>query len=322
MNDVIKRDGRREAFDSKKIVNAIVKAAKSAIIAAQDHDDFMETAQRIANELGKLDREMNVEQIQDHVERKLMASRYKGVAKQYILYREARNKARGRKQADLYNEIIATKANDVTRDNANMNADTPAGMMMKFAAETSKPFVDDYLLSEEAKDAVKGNYIHIHDKDYYPTKSLTCVQHPLNKILQNGFRAGHGASRPAKRIETAAILAAISMECVQNEQHGGQAIPAFDFMLAPYVKMTWVEELRKVEKISGLDLYGYIPFPLEDYDKEFTEKNTVYSRQLNQARLNTISRVHQAMESFIHNMNTIHSRGGEGIWSPHVKYQP
>lgn len=160
------------------------------------------------------------------------------------------------------------------------------------------------------------------DKDYYPTKSLTCVQHPLNKILQNGFRAGHGASRPAKRIETAAILAAISMECVQNEQHGGQAIPAFDFMLAPYVKMTWVEELRKVEKISGFDLYGYIPFPLEDYDKEFTEKYTVYARQLNQARLNTISRVHQAMESFIHNMNTIHSRGGEGIWSPHVKYQP
>ncbi|MFS6555634.1 anaerobic ribonucleoside-triphosphate reductase, partial [Parabacteroides distasonis] len=109
-------------------------------------------------------------------------------------------------------------------------------MMMKFASETTKPFVDDYLLSNDVREAVEKNYLHIHDKDYYPTKSLTCVQHPLDNILEHGFYAGHGSSRPAKRIETASILGCISMETAQNEMHGGQAIPAFDFYLAPYVR--------------------------------------------------------------------------------------
>ena len=102
-----------------------------------------------------------------------------------------------------------------------MNADTPAGMMMKFASETTKPFVDDYLLSEEARDAVRSGYIHIHDKDYYPTKSLTCVQHPLDKILAHGFCAGHARARPPSASRRASILGCISMETAQNEMHGG-----------------------------------------------------------------------------------------------------
>ena len=124
--------------------------------------------------------------------------------------------ARKAKTRDIFLEIINIKSNDITRENANMNADTPAGMMMKFASETTKPFVDDYLLSEESLQAVQGNYLHIHDKDYYPTKSLTCVQHPMDHILTNGFSAGHGESRPAKRIETASILGCISLETAQN----------------------------------------------------------------------------------------------------------
>ena len=99
-----------------------------------------------------------------------------------------------------------------------------------------------YLLSEEVKEAVSNNYLHIHDKDYYPTKSLTCVQHPLDRILKYGFSAGHGESRPAKRIETASILGCISLETAQNEMHGGQAIPACDFYLASYVRNSFIEE--------------------------------------------------------------------------------
>ena len=125
-------------------------------------------------------------------------------------YRHQRSVARKAKTRDVFLDIVNIKNNDVTRENANMNADTPAGMMMKFASETTKPFVDDYLLSEESREAVEHNYLHIHDKDYYPTKSLTCVQHPLDHILECGFIAGHGASRPAKRIETASVLACIS----------------------------------------------------------------------------------------------------------------
>lgn len=208
---IIKRDGRTEAFNKSKVVNAILAAMAETELGA-DADLALRIADAIENGADNL----HVEAIQDIIENKLMASKRKDAAKKFIIYRDVRNKMRGRKQASIFEEIIETKSNDVTRDNANMNADTPAGMMMKFAAESSKPFVDDYLLSEEAREAVKVNVLHVHDKDYLPTKSLTCIQHPLDKLLANGFRDGHGATRPAKRIETAAILAAISMECVQN----------------------------------------------------------------------------------------------------------
>ena len=102
-------------------------------------------------------------------------------------------------------DIISAKSNDNMRPNTNKNSDTPTGMMMKFASETTKPFVDDFLLSREVREAVKSNYIFVHDKDYYPTKSLTCLQHPLDKILQNGFKIEGSSSRPAQRIEAASI---------------------------------------------------------------------------------------------------------------------
>ena len=183
---------------------------------------------------------MTVEDIQDRVEIELMKSARKDVAKKYIAYRDQRSIARRAKTRDIFLEIIETKNNDITREIANMNADTPAGMMMKFASEPTKPFVDDYLLDPEVKQAVKNNYLHIHDKDYYPTKSLTCVQHPLDNLLENGYVAGHAESRAPKRIETAGVIACISLETAQNEMHGGQAIPAFDFYLAPFVRITFM----------------------------------------------------------------------------------
>ena len=224
---VKKRDGRIVGFNEQKIAAAIRKA----MLATEEGEDEALIGQ-IADRISvKGKPQMTVEAIQDMVENELMKSSRKDVAKAYIKYRNARSIARKAKTTDIFLEIINIKNNDVTRENANMNADTPAGMMMKFASETTKPFVDDYLLSEDARDAVKNNYLHIHDKDYYPTKSLTCIQHPLDRILKYGFQAGHGESRPAKRIETASILGCISMETVQNEMHGGQAIPAFDFSL-------------------------------------------------------------------------------------------
>lgn len=108
---------------------------------------------------------------------------------------------------EVFNSIINAESNDVTRENANMNADTPAGMMMKFASEASKEFVDENLISLDVLEYIKNNKIHVHDKDYYPTKSLTCVQHPLDKVLKEGVVAGHASIRPSKHIETAAMLA-------------------------------------------------------------------------------------------------------------------
>ncbi len=228
---VVKRDGRVVGYNEEKIKAAIRKAMLTTELG---EDEAL--IQKITDRVGARGSErMTVEDIQDMVELELMNSPRKEVAKRYIAYRDQRSIARKAKTRDMFHEIIEAKNNDITRENANMNTDSPAGMMMKFASETTKPFVDDYLLSAEARDAVRSNYIHIHDKDYYPTKSLTCVQHPLDNILNYGFMAGHGESRPAKRIETASIIACISMETAQNEMHGGQAIPAFDFYLAPFV---------------------------------------------------------------------------------------
>jgi ribonucleoside-triphosphate reductase len=201
-----------------------------------------------------------------------------------------------------------------------MNTDSPAGMMMKFASETTKPFVDDYLLSDEAREAVRNGYLHIHDKDYYPTKSLTCVQHPLDRILKYGFTAGHGESRPAKRIETASIIACISLETAQNEMHGGQAIPAFDFYLAPFVRSSFVEEVKNVEQLTGAKLEHLYTADIKDYLTKDLDGLEGDARALQHAINRTVSRVHQAMEAFIHNMNTIHSRGGNQVVFSSINY--
>ena len=242
------------------------------------------------------------------------------MTKRYIAYRDQRSIARRAKTTDIFREIIEAKNTDVTRENANMNADSPAGMMMKFASETTKPFVDDYLLTEEARHAVRHNYIHIHDKDYYPTKSLTCVQHPLDKILEYGFIAGHGESRPAKRIETASVISCISLETAQNEMHGGQAIPAFDFYLAPFVRSSFIEEIKTLENLTGRNLEHLYNAELKDFINKDLNGLEGEERILQHAINRTVGRVHQSMEAFIHNMNTIHSRGGNQVVFSSINY--
>lgn len=313
---VEKRDGRVVGYNEEKIKAAIRKAM---LTTEMGEDEAL--VQKITDRVGMGGKErMTVEEIQDRVEVELMKSARKDVAKRYIAYRDQRSIARRAKTRDMFLEIIEAKNNDITRENANMNTDSPAGMMMKFASETTKPFVDDYLLSQDVKQAVKNNYLHIHDKDYYPTKSLTCVQHPLDRILRHGFVAGHGESRPAKRIETASVIACISLETAQNEMHGGQAIPAFDFYLAPFVRSSFIEEVKNLEQLTGKDLSHLYNKELKDFLK--TELDTLEGeeRLLQHAVNKTVERVHQAMEAFIHNMNTIHSRGGNQVVFSSINY--
>jgi ribonucleoside-triphosphate reductase len=313
---VVKRDGRVVIFDKRKIVDAVLKAMD----VTEEGEDIVLAAE-IASAVSKIDVDnMSVEDIQDHVEMELMNSPRKEVAKKYIAYRNQRNLARKAKSREIFQEIIDAQATEITRENANMNADTPAGMMMKFASESTKSYVDECMLSEEVKEAVKNNYIHIHDKDYYPTKSLTCIQHPLDKILEDGFFAGHGESRPAKRIETASILGCISMETVQNEMHGGQAIPAFDFYMAPFVRRSFQEELDKIGEINGEDYSRLYNTPIDDYLRRDLIGIQGDDRVIQHAINMTVSRVHQSMEAFVHNMNSIHSRGGNQVVFSSINY--
>ena len=313
---VVKRDGRIVGYNEEKVKAAIRKAMLQTE-KGEDESLIMRIVDRIT---AKGKENMEVEQIQDMVEEELMKSSRKEVAKKYIAYRDMRRIARNAKTRDIFLEIINAKNNDVTRENANMNADSPAGMIMKFASETTKKFVDDYLLSPEAKEAVRGNYLHVHDKDYYPTKSLTCVQHPLDNILKYGFAAGHGESRPAKRIETASVIACISLETAQNEMHGGQAIPAFDFYLAPFVRASLIEELKNIEKFDGYDHSSLYNIEIDDYIAKDLNGLTGDERVLQHAINRTVARVHQSMEAFIHNMNTIHSRGGNQVVFSSINY--
>ncbi|MCF0179093.1 MAG: anaerobic ribonucleoside triphosphate reductase [Bacteroidales bacterium] len=312
---VIKRDGRTVDFNFSKIEDAIRKAMSAtesgidAVLAATIADKIAKNGEPL----------MGVEAIQDAVENELMLTNQE-VARKYISYRNARSVARKAKTREIFESIIGAKNNDITRENANMNADTPAGMMMKFASESTKPFVDDYLLDEEVKQAVKRGYMHIHDKDYYPTKSLTCVQHPLNTILQHGLKAAHAESRPAKRIETASVQACISLETAQNEMHGGQAIPALDFYFAPYVHMTYLEEIHRLEEYEGKTFPELYDEKIKDYLNAPLDGLTGVDRVRQQAINRTVGRVHQAMEAFIHNMNTIHSRGGNQVVFSSVNY--
>ena len=348
----VKRDGRIADYDDGRIYSAIIKAM-SATKAGPDEGLADYLTVKVNNLIEKhcedngSDR-ISVDLIHEYVENALMASPRTDAAQEYIRYREKRNLARKADSIAIFDSIVKAQANEITRENANMNADTPAGMMMKFASEASKTYVDECLLSRDVRNAVKNNYIHIHDKDYYPTKSLTCIQHPTDMLLKNGFVDGHASVRPAKRIETAATIACISMEAVQNEMHGGQAIPAFDFYMAPFVRQAYEEEAKRVlddikpyysevgfgggsrswedfkAHVLGAEIDDYLVADVPAFEADPSDPLDVFDVQeaiVRQKAINrTVKRVHQAMESFVHNMNTIHSRGGNQVVFSSINY--
>jgi ribonucleoside-triphosphate reductase len=316
VKQVVKRDGRVVKFNRSKIASAI----QSAMEESGDDINY-DVANTIALKISEIDDEvLEVDAIHKQVEKGLSKAGFKKSLKMYKSYRTKRDIARKAPSRRAFKEIIEAKASEVTRENANMNADTPAGMMMKFASENTKSYAKDILLSESARDAMDANFIHIHDLDYYPTKSLTCIQHPLDRLFDGGFTAGHGESRAPKRIETAAIQACISMEAIQNEMHGGQAIPAFDFYLAPYVRKTFIEELNKLQDITKHSLTHLHNIEIDDYvkkDVSMLDGDELYTQYAMNA---TVDRVHQAMEAFVHNMNMIHSRGGNQVVFSSINY--
>ena len=254
-----------------------------------------------------------VEKIQDEIENLLLSCGYVKIYKHFATYRAQRAEYREKMKKQDFTSIISLEINDITTDNGNMNAQSPAGMMMKFASETTKQFSKDTLLAPDVLAAMNANRIYVHDLDYYPTRSLTCVQTPLNKVLNEGMVAGHGEIRGVKHIETAATVAMISLETSQNEMHGGQSIPAFDFYMAPYVRLAFIDELKKIEETSFRDLSEFYNLELADYEP-------VGVHYIDLAIKRTVRRVHQAMEGFIHNANNIHSRGGNQVVFSSINY--
>lgn len=340
---IIKRDGKTELFSADKIKHAITKAYRASGVQ-EDKNVIDQVANLVTTAIRE--KSTSVEEIQDLVEKELMAyNPY--VAKKYIIYREWRTVERDKKtkMKQIMDGIVAIEKNDINLSNANMSAHTPAGQMMTFASEVTKDYAYKYLLSVKYARAHKNGDIHIHDLDYYPTKTTTCIQYDLDDLFERGFRTKNGSIRTPQSIQSYATLATIVFQTNQNEQHGGQSIPAFDYFMAKGVRKSFVKHVTSnisflytlksgkeyddkklkaflTQEITSIDMNAEVQkkllLRLESNEITLTtdELQTICKRALATTRKDT----HQAMEGFIHNLNTMHSRGGNQVVFSSINY--
>ena len=345
---ILKRDGSQQPYDGEKIRSAVDKAFRAAGLI--DEEGYaLRIESLIQTELCHRNSQVAVEEIQDRVEAELM-NLAPQVAKKYIIYREWRTVQREKRTTlkRTMDGIVSIEKNDINLGNANMSAYTPSGQMMTFASEVTKDYAMKYLLSAPFARAHAAGDIHIHDLDYYPTKTATCVQYDLADLFERGFHTKNGSIRTPQNIQSYATLATIVFQTNQNEEHGGQAIPAFDFFMAPGVRKTFIRQLadrllyahsllsgrsltdeeRKgfVEALRGLEP----PLAHTDAAAEALAAGlerigcqlpaTAVRLALEEAYQRTRRDTHQAMEGFVHNLNTMHSRGGNQVVFSSVNY--
>ena len=345
---ILKRDGSQQPYDGEKIRSAVDKAFRAAGLV--DEEGYaLRIESLIQAELCHRNSQVAVEEIQDRVEAELM-NLAPQVAKKYIIYREWRTVQREKRTTlkRTMDGIVSIEKNDINLGNANMSAYTPSGQMMTFASEVTKDYAMKYLLSAPFARAHAAGDIHIHDLDYYPTKTATCVQYDLADLFERGFHTKNGSIRTPQNIQSYATLATIVFQTNQNEEHGGQAIPAFDFFMAPGVRKTFIRQLadrllyahsllsgrsltdeeRKgfVEALRGLEP----PLAHTDAAAEALAAGlerigcqlpaTAVRLALEEAYQRTKRDTHQAMEGFVHNLNTMHSRGGNQVVFSSVNY--
>ena len=318
-----KRDGKIVNFNPEKITDAI--AAAGAATEEFKYDRAKQLTEKVVKtaEAEIKERTPKVEQIQDIVERVLMESSFKRTAKEYITYRQERNRVRDAKSnlMEAYKTISiadASEDSDIKRSNANVDGNSAMGKMLQFGAEGSKAFAKIALLKPEHAYAHDNGDIHIHDLDFYATGTLTCCQtDPLKLFANGGFNTGHGHLRTPNSIGSYAALAAIILQANQNEQHGGQSIPNFDYAMAPGVDKTFKKALKsnleKYNEFADKHLKIEIPDDIKFGEDERLKKLKVPESVIKASTEDTEKQTFQAMEGFIHNLNTMHSRAGAQV---------
>ena len=345
LTSIIKRDGRVVIYDRNKIKMAILKAMEASGSTDFEKADYVTQAVEQHFNMKNINATPSVEEIQDQVEHELMASGLDNVAKKYILYRASRNTIRERKSklVKVFDEITFSDAldSDVKRENANIDGDTPMGAMLKYGSESAKDYFLKFLLSPDQAEAHRDGYIHIHDFDFYAL-TMTCCQIDLIKLFKGGFSTGHGFLREPNDIQSYSALACIAIQSNQNDQHGGQSIVNFDYALADGVRKTYrklyLKNIAKVldvlgEKVSYDQLKEisaaitekcgampkitpdetYVALELEELKKMVKDPANAEKAQqfaLTRTEEETDKATYQAMEAFIHNLNTMHSRAG------------
>lgn len=320
---IIKRDGKIVDFNQDKITEAIAKAGLATGEFKHDRaENLAEKVVKVANETIKK-RTPSVEQIQDIVEQVLMESSFKKTAKEYITYRQERNRVRSAKSnlMNIYKTISiadASEDSDVKRGNANVDGNSAMGKMLQFGAEGSKEFALDILIRPEVAEGHRNGDIYIHDLDFYATGTLTCCQTDPTELFENGgFNTGHGHLRTPNSIGSYAALAAIILQANQNEQHGGQSIPNFDYAMAPGVDKSFRKALkRNLERYNEFEdkkLKAEIPEDLKFGDEKAIKALKLPKGIVKASNEDVEKETFQAMEGFIHNLNTMHSRAGAQV---------
>ncbi len=348
IKQIIKRDGRTVEFDISKISDAIYKAAE--VLGGQDRDTSNYLARQVELYLVEvLHNEIpTVEQIQDAVEKVLIENGHARTAKEFILYRAERTRVR-----DMNTRLMKTyedltfkdaKDNDTKRENANIDGDTAMGTMLKYGSEGAKQFYEMFVLKPEHARAHREGDIHIHDMDFL-TLTTTCCQIDIEKLFKGGFSTGHGHLREPNDIQSYSALACIAIQSNQNDQHGGQSIPDFDYGMAngvvkTYRKLYWTnvgkmlnllfdieEGVEKIKAIGQeiMDEYGIWPILADDngykdIERQYLEKiidakyiPTIQKKATKYANEEVDRATYQAMEAFVHNLNTMHSRAGAQV---------
>ncbi len=339
-----KRDGRIVTFNIEKIANAIYKAAES--MGGSDYDEALEIAGRVCDYIESSEKNQipSVEEIQDAVEKILIEEGHASTAKAYILYRANRTRVRemNTKIMKIYEDLTFTSAkdSDVKRENANIDGDTAMGTMLKYGSCGAKEFYEMYVLDPAFAKAHSEGDIHIHDLDFY-TLTTTCTQIDLTKLFTGGFSTGHGHLRTPNEISSYAALACIAIQSNQNDQHGGQSIPKFDYDMAEGVKKTFIHRyrdnvIRSLELLDGVeDAEAYVKNYLHELEDkglkptlsmtdEYRAAEAEYLKKYcDDAQIAKIQKfsyetsvketdkaTYQAMEALIHNLNTMNSRAG------------
>ncbi len=355
---VVKRNGTKVDFNSTKVAIAIKKGFDSVTIIAKDEDgediekakyteaDIQKVFKAVIKEIEKdyVDKDkIKIEEIQNIIEKQLQKLKYDDVYKSFSEYREKRNQSR---EMFMYDKKVhkflktleglglkSAAEDDTKRENANIDGDTAMGTMLQYGSTVSREFAKDYLMKKKFADAHDDGDIHIHDMDFWPMGTTTCMQIDLNKLFKNGFSTGHGHLRAPNDIMSYSALAAIAIQSNQNDQHGGQSIPAFDYYLAPGVLKSF-RKILKATIIDFLDLYDFTDLIAikglekdimdvetidikEEYFEKYYKESEVLKRlfrmAIEKSLQKTEKRTYQAMEAFVHNLNTMHSRAGAQV---------
>jgi anaerobic ribonucleoside-triphosphate reductase len=348
---IIKRDGSTVPFDSSKILNAISKANHAVGGEEMSPTDLLFVTEKVCRALD-VENLRHVEEIQDVVEENLIRYGYAKIAKAYILYRAEHTKIRNAESylVDIFKKLTYSPAvqEDLKRENANIDGDTAMGTMLKSGSEGSKFFIDNYILPKDVSAAHINGDIHIHDKDFYMLTE-TCCQIDLIPLFKNGFSTGHGYLREPNSIESYAALACIAIQANQNEMHGGQSVPHFDYAMAEGVVKTYRREYSRafaafvriaanMDEQAAKKITGELLDPLqnelhlgreEDFANALWAQTPAGMRDLAarahayaaaEARKYTERRTYQAMEALIHNLNTMNSRAGAQVPFSSINY--